>query len=90
MRLLASEENAVSNEEIAAELFEKISVLLRELTEKAIAETGLDTVVFCGGVSQSNIIRSALADLRGNIIFGEPSSDNAVGTARLGARMLNG
>ena len=78
----------VSDEDIAAELFDKIQDLLVRLTKEARRETGIETTLFCGGVSQSTIIREKLAARLDDIVFGEPSSDNAVGTARLGARMI--
>ena len=78
----------IPEEDIAAELMEKCTDLLIRLTDKARKQTGAGGVVFCGGVSQSEYIRNRLREELDDIYFGEPSSDNAVGTARLGANMI--
>ena len=79
---------SIPEEDIAAELMEKIADLLIRLTKKALKETGAKSVVFCGGVSQSEYIRNRLSDDLDCISFGEPSSDNAVGIAKLGAKNI--
>ncbi len=78
----------IPEEDIAAELMEKCADLLIRLTDKARKQTGAGGVVFCGGVSQSEYIRNRIREELDGIYFGEPSSDNAVGTARLGANMI--
>lgn len=78
----------VPEEDIAAELMEKIADLLTDLTKKARKETGIESVVLCGGVAQSRYIRTRLEERLDGISFGEPSSDNAVGIAKLGAKAL--
>ena len=89
-------ENAEGNIDKAAlskELFSKIADSLAALTKKAVETTGINKVLFAGGVSSSSYIRAYLgkAFARENIIyeFGDPvlSSDNSVGIAFLGGKV---
>ena len=76
------------------ELFDKFVKILIEITEEAADETGLDSVMFAGGVSSSRYVRRRLEQYfeRSSIeiAFGRPelSQDNAVGTALLGGRRI--
>lgn len=76
------------------ELFQKMSICLCSLTEKAVSETGCDRVLFTGGVTASKFIREEIEKhFNGQslkLVFGEPalSSDNAVGISFLGGKEL--
>ncbi len=80
---------------LVPELFLLISDALFQLTVNACRKSGTDSMVYAGGVAASGFIRETLTKrLRSagiNAIFGEPamSSDNAVGTALLGAARAN-
>lgn len=82
------------NSAIILELFDRIVTCIEKMTVQGIGKTGLKTVLFAGGVSSSRYISKRLidfADDRGYyFIFGDQklSSDNAVGVARIGARLL--
>ncbi len=82
----------VKDVDLVSDLFRKIERLLVKETEAAIKKTGLSQVVFAGGVSKSSYIREGLRinfnKNNINIIFGELSEDNAVGTALLGGRKI--
>ncbi|MEL7656303.1 MAG: hypothetical protein AAGU75_10400, partial [Bacillota bacterium] len=81
-------------ERLIYELFLKISSCLCQLTEKAILQTGCSQVLFTGGVSASQFVRSEIIQyFSGKPIqleFGDPalSSDNAVGISFLGGNRL--
>ncbi len=97
-------EKGVGREQIIYELFYHMSRCLCQLTEKAVWETNCSHVLFTGGVSASQFVRSEIedfftgysfADGHGSnqliqIVFGDPalSSDNAVGISFLGGRKL--
>lgn len=76
---------------LSAELFFRITDALAALAEAACAGTGIREMHFAGGVASSQFIRQELVPIlakRGiRAEFGEPqlSSDNACGTAILGA-----
>ncbi len=78
--------DAASLADLSAELFERISGVLTVITRRAKETTGIKKTVFCGGVADSSYIQQRLKESLEDIVFGEPSSDNAVGTAKLGAR----
>ena len=82
----------VKDVDLVSDLFRKVERLLVKETEVAIKKTGLSQVVFAGGVSKSSYIREGLRKNfnknNSNIIFGELSEDNAVGTALLGGRKI--
>ena len=86
--------NETGQESLVRELFDKFVKILIEITEKAADETGLDSVMFAGGVSSSRYVRRRLEQYfeRSSIeiAFGRPelSQDNAVGTALLGGRRI--
>lgn len=85
-------EKGASAEMIVPELFQKISVCLCELTEKAFQATDCSKILFAGGVSSSDFIKKEINRyFKGkpvSVIFGEPklSSDNAVGISFLGGK----
>lgn len=73
------------------EVFEKISDLLVGLSIKAMDATGLQNILFTGGVAESLFIRNQLNNtLPGKVEFGARnlSSDNAVGISLLGGKSL--
>lgn len=81
-------------ESLIRELFDKLANILITITEKAAKETGLDGVLFVGGVASSRYVREKLERhfQKGGIkaVFGRPelSQDNAVGAALLGGRTV--
>ena len=78
----------VKDVDLVSDLFRKIERLLVKETDAAIKKTGLSQVVFAGGVSKSSYIREGLRNNFKNVIFGELSEDNAVGTALLGGSKI--
>ena len=77
--------------DICASLFERITQTLADSVMQVSLKTGIEKVVFAGGVSSSEYIRSSLPHYLNTLyIFGKPelSSDNAVGTAILGGMRL--
>lgn len=83
---------SVPREELICELFDRISDSIYRIVKNASAETGLETVVFAGGVSSSRYISKRLSELaagsRLRLEFGNQiySSDNAVGVALIGGK----
>lgn len=79
---------------LVREMFDKFVRILMEITEKAAKETGMDSVLFAGGVSSSRYVRQSLEQHFEHspiaITFGRPelSQDNAIGTALLGGRRI--
>ena len=77
------------------ELFDRITACTEKMIEQAKKAYGLKTVLFAGGVSSSRYISEKLMryskDMGYEFYFGDQSlsSDNAVGTARIGARLFN-
>lgn len=83
--------NNLGEEGLARELFEKISNLLIRVLKDARKETGINSILSSGGVSENRIIRQNLKSEFGDrIAFGKPglSSDNAVGISLLGGKTL--
>ncbi len=80
---------------LVLELFDRISSCIEKMVEQAVVKTDLSTVIFAGGVSSSIYISRKLLSFskeKGyNFHFGDQSlsSDNAVGVARIGARLLS-
>ncbi len=80
-----------AKERIISELFRRMSDALLKLSENALKEAGTDTMIFVGGVSASAFLRRDLGQRLAadgyRAVFGDAalSSDNACGTARLGA-----
>lgn len=80
---------------LIVEVFDKITACIEKMTGQAIESTGLNTVLFAGGVSSSRYISGKLNEFskeKGyDFLFGDQnlSSDNAVGVARIGARLLS-
>lgn len=93
-RLEVLEEEGKRTEPLVRELFDRMVNILIEVTETAAAETGLDCVLFAGGVSSSRYVRQRLEAHFGasplSVAFGRPelSQDNAVGTALLGGKKV--
>lgn len=77
-------------EELVPELFHRISKCLSKVAEVACQRYNVSDVMMVGGVSGSRTIRDALSHHKKHItiIFGEYSSDNAVGIALLGGTKL--
>ena len=75
-------------ETIAVQVFELLSCMLTELSQKARRQTGLETIVFTGGVSKSEYIRRSIIEKLDNAYFGDNPADNATGTAILGGRYI--
>ena len=79
---------------IVLELFCRVADALVKLSCSALKAAETDRIVFVGGVTASRFLRSELERRLSShgyrAIFGEPrlSSDNACGTARLGAACL--
>lgn len=77
---------------LVAYLFMRITESMADMTRAAAEKTGLNDVIYAGGVSSSCTIRMLLPAMTYgiSICFGEPSlaSDNAVGTAMLGGRNI--
>ena len=89
--------------ELSFELMEAASKAIIDMAEYGCRKYGIKDVLLAGGVASSAYLRrtaesymkAGRADSDGqgiNIVFGKPelSSDNAVGTALLGAMRLNG
>ncbi|MBK5245737.1 MAG: O-sialoglycoprotein endopeptidase [Peptostreptococcaceae bacterium] len=73
------------------EVFDKISDLLVRLSIKAMEETGLENIIFTGGVAESLFIRDEIKNnVPGKVEFGARnlSSDNAIGISLLGGKSL--
>lgn len=91
---LVKEGAAGEMDALARELFDKIAWILIEVTEEAGSQTGINDVMFTGGVSSSMYISSKLKehfrDTSICIDFGnqELSQDNAVGIALLGGKKI--
>lgn len=95
LRLYESEE--IAPELLVYALFEEICRCLYKVTSKAVEQTGVDQVLFTGGVSASRYVRDRWNELQKKnyklkfqTVFGDPvhSSDNAVGTSILGGESL--
>ncbi len=81
----------LKTEGLVPEVFERISDLLIRLSLKAMEETGLNNIIFTGGVAESVFIRDRiLKNVHGTIEFGTRhlSSDNAIGISLLGGESL--
>lgn len=85
-------DSQLDKECIAADVFDLLADLLVRSSFKAQSQTGLNTIVFTGGVSKSKYLREFLRIKmntgRINIYFGENSADNATGIAILGGRYI--
>ena len=83
-------------DELIREIFEKISACLTELLRQASRRSGLKDIVMSGGVSSSSFIRSSISDkleAEDIIVYfdeneNDLATDNAVGTALLGGKLL--
>lgn len=91
----AKKENAdILRRDLIIELFDRISQSLVELTKQAADMTGITDVLFSGGVAESMYIRNKISsafknnDIRTEFGMQRLSSDNAVGIALLGGKML--
>ncbi|MGI6205555.1 MAG: hypothetical protein ACOYJI_02835 [Anaerovoracaceae bacterium] len=86
----------VPPERLSAELFLRISDAVAEMTAAACREEKAESVILAGGVASSAFLRKELSERLNRFgiraVFGESSlsSDNAVGTARLGMAQLLG
>ncbi|MEG0292367.1 MAG: O-sialoglycoprotein endopeptidase [Anaerovoracaceae bacterium] len=76
---------SVSNEMVVFEMFNKISICLKELCVKCRDEyKDVSDIIFAGGVSESRFIRSQIK----NALYGNYGADNAVGVALLGGNEI--
>jgi N6-L-threonylcarbamoyladenine synthase len=85
--------NAPRREDLCAAFQESVAAVLIEKIGRALDRTGLDTVVFGGGVTANRALRSALAESlggRARLVFPPPefSTDNAAMIAARGLRLL--
>ncbi|MGI6204024.1 MAG: O-sialoglycoprotein endopeptidase [Anaerovoracaceae bacterium] len=85
MRLAESGESA---SKLAPALLAELAECLAKAVINASGRTGIDDVIFGGGVSCSRFIRGIISEKLPSAVFGEYSSDNAVGTAMLGRKAL--
>lgn len=81
-------EKGISAETLVPALFAEIGEALVKAADNAIEATGIDDIIFGGGVSCSAYIRSVVCGRLPGAVFGQYSSDNAVGTAMLGRKAL--
>lgn len=87
-------EKGTNPEMLIYELFQRMSICICLLTEKAVSETGCSHILFTGGVTASRFIREEIEDYFRDKplkpVFGDPvlSSDSAVGVAFLGGKEL--
>lgn len=94
-RATVSVDEQIRNE-LIREIFVRISDCLTELLRQASRRTGLRDIVMSGGVSSSRFIRSYISDRLEEediiVYFDENendlATDNAVGTALLGGKLL--
>ena len=85
----------MTNEQIAAEVFDFLCRTIERMIEAACEETGARQALLAGGVASSTHLRAMLLErakkrrLRCKLCFARPelSGDNAVGVALLGAQM---
>ena len=90
------ESGEMSNEEIAAEVFDFLSRTIERQIETACEQTGCRQALLAGGVASSTLLREMLLSrakkrrLNCRLCFARPelSGDNAVGVALLGAQKL--
>ena len=90
-------QDGMSNEQIAIEVFDFLSRTIERQIENACELTGCRQALLAGGVASSTLLRDLLSArarkrrLECRLCFARPelSGDNAVGTALLGAEMLN-
>lgn len=81
-------ERGESARDLAPALLTELAECLATAVINASEETGIDDVIFGGGVSCSRFIRGIIAEKIPDAVFGKYSSDNAVGTAMLGRKAL--
>ena len=81
---------SLSPEDAASAVFRTITDVLSESVAQVCDRTGIDKVLFAGGVSSSRFIRERLSLEGVHYQFGKPelACDNAVGTAILGGKLL--
>lgn len=90
------ESGEMTNEEIAAEVFDFLARTIERQIEAACEKTGCRQALLAGGVASSTLLREMLLArakkrrLNCRLCFARPelSGDNAVGVALLGAQML--
>lgn len=90
------QEGVMSNEEIAAEVFDFLSRTIERQIEAACEKTGCRQALLAGGVASSTLLREMLEArakkrrLNCRLCFARPelSGDNAVGVALLGVGMF--
>ncbi len=83
-------------DELIREIFIRISDCLAELLRQASRRSGLQDIIMSGGVSSSRFIRSYVSDQleeEGIIVYfddneNDLATDNAVGTALLGGKLI--
>ena len=85
-----------TRDELIHEIFIRISDCLTELLRQASRRSGLQDIIMSGGVSSSRFIRSYVSDKleeEGIIVYfddneNDLATDNAVGTALLGGKLI--
>lgn len=93
-RIIESDSYNTDISELSAQVFYLISQCLQALTKDLKKQYNILSVLFVGGVSSSKFIRNYLLEESNNdqvnIHFGKPelSTDNAVGTAIKGGRII--
>ena len=82
-------QRGLSREDVAAYTIAAVKLTVEKLTENAIAEYGVQPVLYSGGVMSCSIIRDYIKS-KFDAFFAPPefSSDNAAGIALLCARSL--
>ncbi len=94
-RCIQAVRQGVPEEKLIPELFYKISDAIASMVKSACRQQNTDTAILVGGVAASRFLReevsASLQKHQIKAVFGPPelSSDNAVGTARLGAHAFN-
>ncbi|NLO86102.1 MAG: O-sialoglycoprotein endopeptidase [Clostridiales bacterium] len=94
MQLIEKQE--LSNEQIAAEIFDLLSRTIARLLAAACKRTNAKQVLIVGGVASSTLLRDWLNArmkkqcIGAQILFGQPcySADNAAGVAAIGMKQL--
>lgn len=85
---------SVDRDELIKEIFDKTADSISKMLIQASDKTGVKNILLSGGVASSSYIRnrvqSDFADGKISVLFGESSlsSDNAVGIALLGRKLL--
>ncbi len=93
LRIIASKDKLADYGLLIRNLFDRITICLAEAVNQSAAVSGINKILFAGGVSASKYIRDEIGryinpDISYEFGKAELSSDNAVGTALLGGAYL--